>query len=159
MSYPPPPGYPAPGPGPYPGPGGQPEYWQESPKRKGMAIAALVLGILGVLSFWTIAGGILFGLIAVILGVIALVKAKRGTGGGGIMAVIGLILGLLAIVGVIVVAIVGWGIWSDSGGRDFVDCVSNANGDQTAVSQCEDEFNQRIEDQYGVTIAPPEPTN
>lgn len=124
-----------------------------------MAIAALVLGILGVLSFWTIVGGVLFGLLAVILGVIAMVKVNRGTGGGMVMAVIGLILGVLAIIGVIVVGIVGWGIWQDSGGRDFVDCVSNAGGDQSAVSRCEDEFNQRLEDQYGVTIAPPEPTN
>ncbi|MGW5386615.1 DUF4190 domain-containing protein [Nocardia sp. NPDC003963] len=157
MSYPPPPGYPEPGS--YPGPGGQPEYWQESPKRKGMAIAALVLGILGILSFWTIVGGILFGLIAVILGLIALVKANRGTGGGGIMAAIGLVLGVLSLIGGIVIAIVGWGIWEESGGRDFYDCVSKANGDQTAISQCEDEFKQRIDDQYGVTIVPPEPTN
>ncbi|MGW0183203.1 DUF4190 domain-containing protein [Nocardia sp. NPDC003345] len=155
--YPPPEPYPGQGPG--PGPGGQPQYWQESPKRKGMAIAALVLGILAVLTFWTIVGGILFGLIAVILGVIAMVKSSRGTGGGGVMAVIGLILGILGIIGVIVVAVVGWGIWQDSGGQDFVDCVSKAGGDQSAISQCEDEFNQRLEDQYGVTIAPPEPTN
>ena len=60
MSYPPPPGgYPPPDP--YPGaPGGPPQYWQESPKRKGMAIDALVLGVLAVFTFWTIVGGILW---------------------------------------------------------------------------------------------------
>ncbi|WP_459548662.1 DUF4190 domain-containing protein [Nocardia sp. X0981] len=159
MSYPPPPGgYPPPDP--YPGAaGGPPQYWQESPKRKGMAIAALVLGILAVFTFWTIVGGILFGLLAVILGVIALVKASRGTGGGGIMAVIGLVLGILAIIGVIVMGVIGWGVWQDSGGQDFVDCVSRAAGDQAEISRCQDEFDQRLEDQYGVTIAPPAPTN
>ncbi|MBF6350136.1 MULTISPECIES: DUF4190 domain-containing protein [Nocardia] len=157
MTYPPPPGYPAPEP--YPGSGQQPQYWQESPKSKGLAIAALVCGILAAISFCTIVGGILFGLLAVVLGAIAAVKVRRGTGGGGVMAVIGLILGAVAIVAAIVFGVFFWNFWEDSGGKDFTDCVSRAGGDQQQIAQCEDQFNQRLEDQFGVTMQPPVPTN
>ncbi|MFI5714856.1 DUF4190 domain-containing protein [Nocardia sp. NPDC051750] len=157
MTYPPPAGYPPPDP--YPGPGGTPQYWQESPKTKGMAIAALVFAILAVLSFCTVFGGIFFGLIAVVLGVIATVKARRGTAGGGVMAVIALILGAGAMIAAAVFGVLFWGIWQDSGGQDFLDCTTRAGGDQAAIARCEDQFNQRLEDQFGVTMVPPEPTN
>ncbi len=38
------------------------------PPRNGVGIAALVLGIVAFLSSWTVIGGILFGLLAIILG-------------------------------------------------------------------------------------------
>lgn len=157
MTYPPPPGYPPPDP--YPGQGGAPQYWQESPRSRGMAVAALVFAILAVLSFCTVVGGLFFGLIAVVLGVIAAVKARRGTAGGGVMAVVALILGVVSIAAAAVFGVIGWGFWQDSGGQDFVDCLERAGSDQRAVSQCEDQFNQRLEDQFGVTIAPAPPTN
>jgi len=153
--YPPPGNYPPPEP--FPGQSGQPGqsgYWQESPKSKGLAIAALVLGILAVISFWTIIGGILFGVLAVVFGIIATVKARRGTAGGTVMGVIGLVLGILSVIGAVVLALIGWNLFVDLGGRDFVDCTSEAGNDQNAISQCEEEFNQRIEDKWGVTPVP-----
>lgn len=150
--YPPPPGnYPSPAPGQYPA---KPEYWQESPQRKGLAITALVLGILAVLSFLTVVGGVLFGLFAVIFGVIAVIKAMRGRAGGAVMAWIGLVLGALAIVGAVVAGILYWGFAEETGFTDFYDCVSNAGNDQAKIDQCEREWNQRIEDKIGVTPTP-----
>ncbi|TLF78610.1 DUF4190 domain-containing protein [Nocardia cyriacigeorgica] len=151
--YPPPPpgNYPAPPPGQYPG---QPEYWQESPQRKGLAITTLVLGILAALSFWTVVGGVLFGLFAVIFGVIAVIKAMRGRAGGAVMAWIGLILGALAIVGAVIAGIVYWGFAEETGFTDFYDCVSQAGNDQAKIDQCEREWNQRIEDKIGITPTP-----
>ena len=60
---------------------------------KGLAIASLVLGILGFLTGF-IGIGILLGLVAVVLGVIVLVKHHAGKG----MAIAGLITGGLAVV-------------------------------------------------------------
>ena len=155
MTYPPPSGYPAP----EPYPGQQPQYWQESPQRKGLAIAALVCGVLAAVSFCTVVGGILFGIIALVLGVIAMVKVRRGTGGGGVMAAIGSILGVVAIVAAVVFGVFFWHIWGESGGKDYMDCLSRAGGDQQQIEQCADQFNQQFEDQFGTTIEPPAPTN
>ncbi|WP_280468699.1 DUF4190 domain-containing protein [Nocardia cyriacigeorgica] len=150
--YPPPPGdYPPPPPGQYPG---KPEYWQESPQRKGLAITALVLGILAALTFWTVFGGGLFGVFAVIFGVIAVIKAMRKTAGGAVMAWIGLILGVLAIIGAVIAGIIYWGIAEEAGVTDFYDCVTNAGNDQAEIDRCESEFNQRLEDKLGVTPTP-----
>ena len=79
---------------------GQPGYGQPPVRQggNGLAVAALVLGILALVSFLTILGGIGLGLIAVILGFIARSKAKQGTGSGTGLAVGGIITGLLGIV-------------------------------------------------------------
>ncbi|WP_258562104.1 DUF4870 domain-containing protein [Nocardia africana] len=75
-------GYPPPPAGGYPGPPGQGTW--EQPKGKGLAITALVLGIIALLTCWTVLGGILFGLVALIFGIIATVKARRGTAAGAV---------------------------------------------------------------------------
>ncbi|KAA8890534.1 DUF4190 domain-containing protein [Nocardia colli] len=150
--YPPPPGYGQPPGGQQPG---QPAYWQESPKGKGLAITALVLGIIALLSFWTLVGGYLFGAFAVIFGIVALVKTRSGRAGGAGMAITGLILGALGLIGAIVVTVVGYSFFVNSGGKDFVDCVNKAGGDQSKVDQCEREWNQRLEDKFSVTLTPP----
>jgi len=159
MSQYPPPGsggYPPYGSGGYPPPPGgygQPA-WQESPKGRGLAVTALVLGILGLVTAVTVAGGILFGLIAFIVGLVALVKARRGSAGGPVMAGIGTVLGLLAVVAAIVLGIVYWNLFIESGGREFFDCVNDAEGDQAAITRCEEQFNQRFEENFGVTVTP-----
>jgi len=66
-----------------------------------MAIAALILGVIGVLSFWAVGFGALPGLIAIILGVIGMNRAKE-TGLGGGQAKVGLGLGVIAVVASIV---------------------------------------------------------
>ncbi|GAA5106576.1 DUF4190 domain-containing protein [Nocardia iowensis] len=148
--YPPPPGYPPPG-GQYPG---QPAYWQESPKGKGLAITALVLGILAVLSFWTLVGGYLFGAFALIFGLVALAKTRSGRAGGAGMAITGVILGVLGLIGAIVVTIIGYSFFVDSGGKDFFDCVNRAGSDQSKIEQCERDWNQRLEDKFSITLTP-----
>ncbi|MGV9674362.1 DUF4190 domain-containing protein [Nocardia sp. NPDC003482] len=150
----PPPGqYPPPPPGSYPPPPGQP-YWQEGRQGKGLAIAALVLGILALLSFWTIFGGILFGLVGLVFGIIAIVKARRGTAGGRGMAIAGLILSLLGLIAAIVLTAIGVNIFVNNGGKDFVDCVNKAGGDQSKIDQCQRDWNQTLENKYSITISP-----
>ncbi|RDI61522.1 DUF4190 domain-containing protein [Nocardia pseudobrasiliensis] len=150
----PPPGgqYPPPPPGSYPPPPGQP--WQEQ-KGRGLAITALVLGIIALLSCWTIVGGILFGLVGVIFGIIALVKSRRGTAAGGGMAVAGLVLSLLGLIAAIVITAIGVNIFVNNGGKDFLDCVNKAGSDQSKLDQCQRDWNQTLENKYSVTLSPP----
>ncbi|MCM6776999.1 DUF4190 domain-containing protein [Nocardia sp. CDC159] len=143
---------PPPPPGSYPPPPGQP-YWQEQ-KGKGLAIAALVLGILALLSFWTIVGGILLGLAGLIIGIIATLKARRGAAAGGGMAIAGLVLSLIALIASIVVTVIGVSFFTSSGGKDFVDCVNKAGGDQAKLDQCERDWKQTLENKYSVTLTP-----
>ncbi|WP_067567852.1 DUF4190 domain-containing protein [Nocardia acidivorans] len=162
MSQYPPPGnygeYPAPPPGGYPPPGGQPpQYWQESPKGKGLAVTALVLGILAVLLDCTVVlavVGVIFGVLAAIFGLIAMRKARRGTAGGFGMAVAGLILGVLSLIGGIVIGIFVWIVFKDNGGDDLLDCISKAGGDQTKVQQCQDQFRNNLENKLSITLTP-----
>ncbi|MBL1073212.1 DUF4190 domain-containing protein [Nocardia sp. 2] len=171
MSQYPPPGqygeqYPSPPPGGYPQqPGGYPpppnsggqQYWQESPKGKGLAITALVLGILSLPAVFTVIGGVLLGLIAVIIGIVAMSKARKGQAGGTGMAVTGLILGALGLIGSVIFGLIIWVFVKDTGVTDYVDCVQQAGGDQAKIEQCERDFNQRVEDKFGVTVTPEPP--
>ncbi|AYF74632.1 DUF4190 domain-containing protein [Nocardia yunnanensis] len=147
--------FPGPPPGPHPPPGGS--YWQESPQRKGMAITALVFGILGLLTFWTVlltVVGVLCGLVAIVLGVIALLRARRGRSGGFGMALAGAILGGISLIGGVIVGLLVWIVFKDTGGTDLIDCLQRAGNDQSKVQQCQDEYKQRVEDKFSVTLTP-----
>lgn len=126
-------------------PQGQGGYYQQPQKRgSGMAITALILGIIALLSCWTIIGGILFGLIAIILGFVAARRAKRGEAGGRGMAITGIVLGALGLIlSVVIVAVVG-AFWNSESVQDYRDCLTEAAGDQAALAECENSFNEDI---------------
>ena len=101
----------------------------QQPKPKGLAIAALVLGILAFLSGWMLIGGI-FGLVGLILGIVALVKANKGQADGKGMAITGIVLSILGLLAAIVVGILfGWA------GGAALECADYSN-DQVALEQC-----------------------
>jgi len=102
----PPPGYQVPPPG-YAQPYGAPAGWapQGATLPTGLAIAALVLGIIACLGFWIPFGGAILGLIALVLGIVAWRRASAGRAGGKPMAIIGTILGGLAVVGGIIATV------------------------------------------------------
>lgn len=72
-------------------------------KPKGLAIAALVLGILSLVAFWMPILGALLGLVAIILGAVALSKVKKGTAGGRGLAIAGVVTGVLGLLANLVV--------------------------------------------------------
>ncbi|MDN4480508.1 DUF4190 domain-containing protein [Demequina muriae] len=75
------------------------------PQKKGFAITALVLGIVAILGSWIpflSIGSALIGAIGLVFGIIAVVKAFKGTAGGKVMAIIGSVLSGLAIIFAIV---------------------------------------------------------
>lgn len=123
---------------------------QQGPSRpKGMAISALVLGVLALLLCWTVVGGILLGLLAIVLGLIAAGRAKRGEAGGRGMAITGVVLGLLGMVlaGVLIAA--GASLLNSDSGKDLRNCLEEAGDDQARVEQCQRDFQDQLEDQLG----------
>ncbi len=110
----------------------------------GLATAALVLGILALISSWTVIGGILLGLPAVILGFLGLGKARRGLATGRGRAIAGIILGLLSIAIAGLVIALGVAFFNSDEAQNLQDCLRDAGSDQSQVQQCEDEFRDQI---------------
>ena len=76
--------------------------WQHEPPvsgvaTNGQAVAALVLGIVGVVLFWTIWLGVILGTLAVVFGTLGRSKGKQGASNQG-LATAGIVLGIVAIV-------------------------------------------------------------
>ena len=104
--------------------------------KNGLGVAALVLGILAFLSGLFIIGG-LFGLVAVVLGFLALRKVKRGEASSRGLPITGIVLGIIGIIAA-VLAVAGIGLL----GSRAANCDQFAN-DQVALEQC-------LADQFGV---------
>jgi hypothetical protein len=88
-------------------PAPQVAYVQRTPApTNGLATAALILGILGVVFFWTFWFGIILGVLAVIFGAIGLSRAKSGAPNKG-MATAGLVLGIVSVaLGVVFIVVI-----------------------------------------------------
>ncbi|MDF3336042.1 DUF4190 domain-containing protein [Mycobacterium sp. 134] len=164
---PPPPAYPyGPPPGAYPGAyppapppyGGYPMQPIQRGPANGLGIAALVIAIFALLLTWSVIGGLIFGVTAVILGFLGQGRSRRGEATNGGVAVSGIVLGAIACV----LSLVFIGIWvhfgerwfNDVGGHDYVECLQRAGDDTAAQQQCEQEFERRVEDSFGVTPTP-----
>jgi len=139
-------GYPPPPPQPYGGYAPPP-----TAPRNGLGIAALVVAIIALFS---VVGGVVLGVVAIILGVLGYSRAKRGEATNGGVAVAGIVLGLVSIIeAIVVIALMVWG-FSEVGGTDYVDCVSRAGNDPEAVQQCADQFRERVENEFSITVTP-----
>jgi hypothetical protein len=98
MSYaPPPPGSPAPAPPPYAQPypyGGA----VAQPQGNGLAVTALVLGIISIVFSWVPFFDWVLAILAIIFGAVGISAANKRGGVGKGMAVAGLVLGLITVV-------------------------------------------------------------
>jgi hypothetical protein len=138
--------YPPPPPQPYSGYAPPPT----SPKN-GLGTAALVLAIIALFSGL---GGIVLGPVAIVLGFLGRGRAKRGEATNGGIAIAGIVLGFLSIIeAAVVVGLIVWFV-EKSGGSDYVDCVSKAGQDGAAIQKCVDQFRDRVENQFSVTLTP-----
>jgi hypothetical protein len=131
--------------------------------KNGMGVAALIFGILGLLTCWWLpVVGLVLGVLALIFGIVGRGRAKRGLAGNGGMALTGLLLGILSIiVNIILSLIVGFGLFAffQSGGGTSIEqaqqCVEQAQNAgnpaavQQALSQCSQQFQQQLPDLGG----------
>lgn len=111
-------------------------------KRNGLGIAALVVGLLSLPAIFTIVGGILLGLVAIVLGILARGRVKKGEADNGGMAIAGIVLGALSLLASIAIVAAGAAFFSSDTGQDLVQCIEQAAGDPAAEQQCQAEFEQ-----------------
>jgi hypothetical protein len=90
-----------------------------APATGGLAVAALTVGIVGVVLSFTVVFGFVLGAAAIVLGAIAIGRARTGAGGKG-MGVAGLALGCVAIVFAILMIVFVVNL-----GNTFDDQISN----------------------------------
>ncbi|MEU2519891.1 DUF4190 domain-containing protein [Streptomyces pseudogriseolus] len=114
-------------------------------RRNGFGIAALVLGIVGALLFWTAIGGIVLGLLAVIFGVLGFRRSRRGVATNGTMAVIGAVLGALALVVSSVLLALGVAVVNSDEFKDYQDCVEHADS-QSDRQDCARDFDREVDE-------------
>ena len=140
------PGYGTPPPGAQPGfppPSyGSPQFGMPPPpagNRNGFGVAALVLGILSLVTWFLFVGG-LFGVIAVVLGVIGRGRAKRGEANNGGMALAGLITGAVGVLLTILVIVGVAALWNSEEFSTVRECVEEAGSDQAAIDACAEQF-------------------
>ena len=147
--YGPPPGAPASGQpaGAAPvGQGGYGGYGSPPAARKnGFGIAALVLGVIALLT-GLVLGGIPFGIAAIVFGVLGRKRAKRGEADNGGMALAGLILGVLGLLGSLAVIAAGASFLSQNSGSfsELTSCLEQAQGDPNAEAECQAEFEDEL---------------
>jgi hypothetical protein len=124
----------------------RPSGWNGSPApRNGLGTAALVLGIIGFLLAVLVIGGLL-GIVAVVLGIVALGRVRRGEANNRGVAIGGIVMGALAILlaGIIVAA--GAAFWSDNKDEisDLQDCLDDARTDR-ARDDCAQRFEDKVD--------------
>lgn len=105
----------------------------------GLAIAALVLGILALLSFWTVFGGIVLGILALVLGIIAARRARGGRAPHKVMAIVGAVLGALGLVASAIIIAIGASFLNSDEYKNFDDCVKHADS-QSEREACKRDF-------------------
>lgn len=154
-AYPPPP--PQPYAGAYPPPPPQPYAGYAPPPtgpKNGLGIAALVVAIIGLVSSFSVAGGIILGIVAVILGFIGRSRVRNGQADNGGVALAGIILGFVAIIAGLAFIAIWVGLFKEVGGGNYIDCLQKAGQDQAKIQQCADEFRQSVENRFSVTPTP-----
>lgn len=112
--------------------------------RNGTGVGALVCGVLAVASILLFPPGMLvFGIAAVVLGIMGVRRAKRGEATNKSQATAGLVAGIVAVV-VFGVVIVTFFVQNQEDLADFRECVEAA-----ATQDQRDECQQRLESQLG----------
>lgn len=124
--------------------------------RNGTGTAALVVAIAGLVFCWSVVGGVVCGVVAVILGVVGRSRAARGEADNGGIATAGMALGLVAVVASLAFGVVWAYAWRDSGGSGYLDCAMKAGNDQKAVEACTDKWLNDIQNKF--SISPSRPT-
>ncbi len=122
--------------------------------RNGLGIASLVLAIIALLSVWSVFGGIILGLAALIIGLVARGRVKRGEATNGGVAIAGVVLGALAVIVGLAFLAIWMTFWKDIGGDDYMSCLQKAGSDPVKQQQCQQQFNKHLQNEFSVTLTP-----
>ena len=57
----------------------------------------------------------------------------------------GIITGAVGLVLSIVLVVAGAALFFGNGGSDLVNCINNAHGNQTAINQCQTQFQNKVQ--------------
>jgi Domain of unknown function (DUF4190) len=112
-----------------------------APPRNGFGIAALVLGLLALVLSWTIIGGIVFGILALIFGLLGRARAKRGESTNGGLSLAGVVLG---IIGALIAIGLVVSVLNSPAGRSYRQCLQQSGGDTARIQQCVSEFSRQF---------------
>jgi hypothetical protein len=108
--------------------------------RNAMGTAGLALGIVAIVLSWTVVGGIILGILAIIFGIVGRSRVKRGEADNRRPANAGIITGVVAIVLAGGLIALGVSIVNSPAGKNLQECLKNANGNKAAVSQCDTQY-------------------
>jgi len=114
------------------------------PPRNGFGIAALVLGLLALVLCWTIVGGVVFGILAVIFGLLGRARAKRGEATNGGVSLTGVVLGIIGLLVAIGLVVLGASLMNTPAGQNYTQCLQQSGGDRTKMQQCLSEFSDQV---------------
>ncbi|SDJ48328.1 protein of unknown function [Frankineae bacterium MT45] len=106
----------------------------------GMATAALVLGILALVTCWTVIGGLILGVLAVIFGTVAARRAGRGEADGRGRAIAGVVTGVLGVVLAVGLIVFGVSLLNSPKVKNLESCLKSAGNNQAAVQQCQTQY-------------------
>ena len=130
-------------PGPYPGnyPPPPMPYGDYPPMviRNGLGVAALIVGIVALVGSFTVVGGVLLGIVAVVLGLVGRARARRGEATNGGVALAGIIVGAIAIIAGLAFIQIWVTVFNQVGAGDYFDCIQQAGQDRDKVQQCADQ--------------------
>ena len=126
------------------------DYYPAGPAapKNGLGTAALVIAIVALISSVSVVGGILLGVVAVILGVIARGRVKSGEANNGGVALAGIILGIISIIAGLAFIAIWVGLFREVGAGGYIDCLQRAGQDSAAVQQCSDEFRESMTSRF-----------
>ncbi len=93
------------------------------PARNGVGIAALVLGILALVTAITLIGGVVLGVVAIVLGLVGRGRARRGEATNGGMATTGIVLGLVGILASIGLGLASVSLLNSPSGKSYQKCA------------------------------------
>lgn len=122
--------------------------------RNGLGVAALVVAIIGLLGSFSVAGGIVLGIAAVILGFLGRNRVRRGEADNGGVALAGIVLGVLAIIAGLFFIAIWVGMFKEVGAGGYFECLQQAGQDRTKVQECADEFRQSVENKFSDQATP-----
>jgi hypothetical protein len=112
--------------------------------RNGFGIAALVLGLFALVLSWTIIGGIILGILALIFGLLGRARVKRGEATNGGLSIAGVVLGAIGLLIAIGLVAFGLSILNSPAGKSYQQCVQQSGGDPTKIQQCASEFSRQV---------------